>query len=89
MTRRCPGGVRPGERLRLANGEPGGGAFRAYDTLFTKFLPALKQAGLTDAEIRQITVTNPATAFAVWMGSRAGPAPRCSSLQISPWSQLN
>jgi len=48
-------------------GEPGGGTFRAYDTLFTKFLPALKQAGLTDAEIRQITVTNPAKAFAVDM----------------------
>jgi phosphotriesterase-related protein len=46
-------------------GEPGGGAFRAFDTVFTKFLPAVKQAGLTDAEIRQITMTNPAKAFAV------------------------
>jgi len=46
-------------------GEPGGGAFRAFDVLFTKFLPALKQAGVTEAEIRQITVTNPAAAFAV------------------------
>ena len=46
-------------------GEPGGGAFRAYDTLFTDFLPALKKAGLADAEIRQLTVTNPAAAFAI------------------------
>ena len=46
-------------------GEPGGGAFRAFDTVFTKFLPAVKQAGLTDTEIRQITVINPARAFIV------------------------
>jgi phosphotriesterase-related protein len=46
-------------------GEPGGGKFRAYDVLFTKFLPALGRAGFKDAEIRQITVTNPAAAFAV------------------------
>lgn len=51
-------------------GEPGGGAFRAFDVLFTKFLPALKQAGLTDADIRQITVINPAKAFAA--DGRAG-----------------
>jgi predicted metal-dependent phosphotriesterase family hydrolase len=53
-------------------GEPDGGTFRAYDTLFTKFLPALKQAGLKDAEIRQITVTNPAKAFAVNVKSLTG-----------------
>ena len=46
-------------------GEPGGGKFRGFDVLFTKFLPALKQAGVTEAEVRQITVTNPAAAFAV------------------------
>lgn len=53
-------------------GEPGGGTFRAYDTLFTKFLPALKQAGLTDADIRQITVTNPAKTFAVGAKTMTG-----------------
>ncbi len=46
-------------------GEPGGGLFQPFDTLFTEFLPALREAGLTDAEIRQITVENPATAFTV------------------------
>lgn len=51
-------------------GEPGGGAFRTFDTLFTKFLPALKQAGLTEAEVRQITVINPANAFTVGVKRR-------------------
>jgi phosphotriesterase-related protein len=46
-------------------GEPGGGAFRAFDTLFVQFVPALKGAGLTEAEIRQITVVNPANAFTI------------------------
>ncbi len=53
-------------------GEPGGGKFRAYDTLFTKFLPALRQAGLTEEDIRKLTVSNPAKAFAV--GVKALPA---------------
>jgi phosphotriesterase-related protein len=46
-------------------GEPGGGAFRPFDMLITDFLPALKKAGLSDGDIRQLTVTNPARAFAV------------------------
>ena len=45
-------------------GEPGGGAFRAYDTLFHDFLPALRREGFTDAEIHRLTVDNPAEAFA-------------------------
>ena len=44
-------------------GEPGGGQFRAYDTLFTTFIPALRSAGLTDVDIRQLLVTNPARAL--------------------------
>lgn len=46
-------------------GEPGGGAFRPYDTLFTKFIPALKEDGFTTDEIHQLTVTNPQLAFQV------------------------
>lgn len=46
-------------------GEPGGGTFRPFDSLFVEFLPALKAAGLTDAEIRQLTVENPANAFTI------------------------
>jgi phosphotriesterase-related protein len=44
-------------------GEPDGGRFRPYDTLFTAFLPALKSGGLTEAEINQLVVTNPHTAL--------------------------
>ncbi len=51
-------------------GEPGGGAFRSYDTLFTNFLPALQRVGFTDAEIQQLVVENPAKAFAVRVRAR-------------------
>lgn len=44
-------------------GEPNGGTFRAYDTLFSRFLPALREAGFTADEIRQLTVENPAHAL--------------------------
>jgi predicted metal-dependent phosphotriesterase family hydrolase len=44
---------------------PVGGADskRPFDTLFTTFIPMLKAAGFTEAQIRQLTVTNPARAF--------------------------
>ena len=45
--------------------KPGGGTFRGYDLLGTKFLPLLREHGFTDAEIRRLTVTNPAEAFAI------------------------
>ena len=41
-------------------GEPGGGPFRPYTFLFDGFLPALRRAGLADAEVRTILVDNPA-----------------------------
>ena len=44
-------------------GEPGGGQFRPYDTLFTAFVPALKASGFADAEIRQLLVDNPRRAL--------------------------
>jgi phosphotriesterase-related protein len=46
-------------------GEPLGGKFRSYETLFTEFLPALKAAGFSDAEIKQLTVDNPRSAFTI------------------------
>jgi phosphotriesterase-related protein len=46
-------------------GEPGGGAYRPYDTLMADFVPALRAAKLSEAEIRRLTVDNPADAFAV------------------------
>ena len=45
-------------------GEPGGGTFRPYDTLFTTFVPALRTEGLQDADVRQLLVLNPARALA-------------------------
>jgi phosphotriesterase-related protein len=45
-------------------GEPGGGAFRPFDTLFTTFVPALGEAGLSKDEIRQLLVDNPRRALA-------------------------
>jgi phosphotriesterase-related protein len=50
-------------------GEPRGGTVRGYDTLFTKFLPALKKAGFSDDEILQLIATNPANAFAIRLRS--------------------
>ena len=46
-------------------GQPGGGTYRPYDTLFTQFIPALKEARFSDEEIHRITVENPARAFTV------------------------
>lgn len=44
-------------------GEPGGGRFRPYDTLFTSFVPALVRAGFSDADIRRLLVDNPRRAL--------------------------
>ena len=44
-------------------GEPGGGEFRPYDTLFTTFVPALRVAGFDESDIRQLLVTNPRLAL--------------------------
>ena len=52
-------------------GEPGGGKFRSYTTLFEQFLPALQEAGLSDAEIRRLTIANPAEAYTVRVRRKA------------------
>ena len=46
-------------------GQIRGGEVRGYTTLSKQFVPALKDAGFEDAEVRQLTVTNPAKAFAI------------------------
>ena len=46
-------------------GEPRGGAFRGFDTIFKHVLPALQRSGWTEADIRQLLVDNPASAFTV------------------------
>jgi len=44
-------------------GEANGGEFRGFDTLFTTFVPALKAAGLSEADVRQLLVDNPRRAL--------------------------
>jgi phosphotriesterase-related protein len=46
-------------------GEPGGGAFRGFDVVHTRFVQALREEGWTAADVAQLLVANPAAAFAV------------------------
>jgi len=46
-------------------GEPGGGEYRNYSTVFNELLPAMRNANFSDKEIEQVFVRNPANAFAV------------------------
>jgi len=46
-------------------GVPDGGKFRPYDTLFTEFIPALRQRGFTEQEISLLLVANPRDAFTI------------------------
>jgi phosphotriesterase-related protein len=45
--------------------KPNGGEFRPFDLLFTKFLPLLLENGFTSTEVDQLTIRNPAEAFAI------------------------
>ena len=45
--------------------KPNGGNVRGYTTLFQELLPAMKQNGFTDDEIRQLIVHNPRKAFLI------------------------
>jgi phosphotriesterase-related protein len=44
-------------------GEPGGGNFRGYETLFTEFLPALRKAGASEDDVHMLLVRNPRNAL--------------------------
>lgn len=48
-----------------AVGEPGGGVFRPFDTLFTRFVPALERAGFSEDEVERLIERNPREAFTV------------------------
>ncbi len=52
-------------------GEPGGGAFRPFDVVHTRFVPALRDKGWTDGDVAQLLVANPAAAFTVRVRSAA------------------
>lgn len=51
-------------------GEEGGGRFRPFDALFAEFIPALRQAGLSNDEIRLLIEKNPQRAFAIRVRGR-------------------
>jgi len=53
----------PRSREAAKVGEAGGGSFRSYDFLFTRFLPALKSAGTTDEQVRVLLIENPKRAL--------------------------
>jgi phosphotriesterase-related protein len=44
-------------------GEPRGGEYRPYDTLWSVFVPALRAAGFTADEVTRLAVDNPRDAF--------------------------
>jgi phosphotriesterase-related protein len=44
-------------------GEPDGGQYRNYEALFTLFIPELRKAGITAAQIRQLLIENPRNAL--------------------------
>jgi phosphotriesterase-related protein len=46
-------------------GEAGGGSYRPHVFLLDSFVPALREAGLADREIRLLLEENPAAAFAI------------------------
>lgn len=46
-------------------GEPNGGTFRAFDTVYTAFIPELRRKGFTLEDIETIFVRNPAKAFSI------------------------
>ena len=50
-------------------GEPGGGGFRPYDSLFTVFLPALRSAGFQEDDVQRLLVTNPRRALSRRQGT--------------------
>ena len=51
-------------------GEPKGGAFRGFEAVYATFVPALRRAGWTAADVSRLLVSNPAAAFAIRGRSR-------------------
>ena len=46
-------------------GQPHGGAFRTFETVFNEFIPAIRTVGFTEADIRTLFNDNPANAFSI------------------------
>ncbi len=47
------------------HGEPGGGPYQPHTPIFTLVMPALRRAGFTETELRQLLADNPAQAYAL------------------------
>lgn len=54
-------------------GEAGGGDYRGYDFLLTDFAPALKTAGFSEAEIKQLLIANPQRALTIRVRKKVEP----------------
>ena len=52
-------------------GQPGGGTVRAYDTVFTELIPALRARGFAQADIDRIFIENPSEALAIRVRARS------------------
>ena len=50
-------------RAGITSASPTAAGFAPFDTLFTKFVPALKAAGVSEANVRQLLVDNPRRAL--------------------------
>jgi predicted metal-dependent phosphotriesterase family hydrolase len=48
-----------------------GSKYRRHTTIFTTLIPALQQKGFTEADIRQLLITNPANAFSIRVHKKA------------------
>ena len=53
-------------------GQPHGGAFRTFETVFTEFIPAIRAAGFTETDIRTLFTDNPAEAFSISVRTTRG-----------------
>ncbi len=53
------------------NGFPGGGEIRKFEAIFTHLIPAMKENGFSEEDIRQLLVENPREAFKI--RTRTGP----------------
>ena len=53
-------------------GQPHGGAFRTFETVFTEFIPAIRAAGFTEADISTLFIDNPAEAFSISVRTTRG-----------------
>jgi phosphotriesterase-related protein len=70
-------------------GEPHGGKFRTFETVFTEFIPALRAHGFTQDEIHTIFVKNPANAFSIGVRARKDWKAAVRSISkpsLAPWT---